>query len=472
MPPEPQHQQKNSAKPSTTQDGSGRAQSVEEVASASSMLSSINTHAPHSIHQHLITQLQRTKGNAFTEQYIHRLQSTQRETTQEQETDSSTALEKLKQIQGLAMYDLLPRLSNLSKETLSDEAAGRSVGGPRLEIAMRAARSKGTSWTDFAINNADKLIALPLDQIADILGFLGAPKPDINGIRSGGFTANNLILGYDSKIRLDNYVVEAEKISSTILEDYKTGKISHMDARLKAVTERNEALAITRDRLSPGGRAFSRAIKEEGKSVEDLVSKYALQEIAKDPVKYGIKTIDPKSALYDEIALQNALKEVGKTAKISEDIIIAAGRTSKAVTAVARIGKIAGPAGLAVGLGLSAYEIIDAPEGQTLYVAGREASGFIGGSVGSVAGGLAAGWVASLACGPTAPVCALVISVTIVGVSAYKGGSLGEAIYKSMLSGSGTISMYNYVDEASYIGTGLYLLKQDSTLRTGITPFF
>jgi hypothetical protein len=87
---------------------------------------------------------------------------------------------------------------------------------------------------------------------------------------------------------------------------------------------------------------------------------------------------------------------------------------------------------------MSAYEIATAPEDERLHVAGREAAGFDGGTLGSVAGGLVGGWAASLVCGPGAPVCAVVVSVVVVGGASYAGGVAGEEIYESATSGEGS----------------------------------
>lgn len=87
-----------------------------------------------------------------------------------------------------------------------------------------------------------------------------------------------------------------------------------------------------------------------------------------------------------------------------------------------------------VGLAMSAYEVKSAPPGTKAYVAGREATGFAGGLVGTVGGGLLAGWTASLLCGPAAPVCAIAVSVVVVGGSAWAGGALFEAGYEELVS--------------------------------------
>lgn len=82
----------------------------------------------------------------------------------------------LADIQGFAMFALLPALAALPPAVRADEEAGGFVGGPRLVTAMRAVAAKGTSWTAFVAARNGELASLPNDQIADIISFLGAPK--------------------------------------------------------------------------------------------------------------------------------------------------------------------------------------------------------------------------------------------------------------------------------------------------------
>jgi len=82
----------------------------------------------------------------------------------------------LAEIQGHAMFNLLPKLRALGPEIASDEAAGQAVGGPRLVTAMRVVAAAGQGWMEFATAHSDELAALPSDQISDIITFLGAPK--------------------------------------------------------------------------------------------------------------------------------------------------------------------------------------------------------------------------------------------------------------------------------------------------------
>lgn len=79
-------------------------------------------------------------------------------------------------IQGLPMYDLLPKLAALPNEARSDERAGAAVGGPRLVAAMHVIAAKGKSWSDFVDNHNGELASLPADQIGDMISYLGGAR--------------------------------------------------------------------------------------------------------------------------------------------------------------------------------------------------------------------------------------------------------------------------------------------------------
>jgi hypothetical protein len=81
----------------------------------------------------------------------------------------------LREVQGMAMFALLPALTNLDSTVLADEEAARAAGGQRLIVAIRAVKQKG-AWDAFATAHGAELTALPIDQIGDILTFVGAPK--------------------------------------------------------------------------------------------------------------------------------------------------------------------------------------------------------------------------------------------------------------------------------------------------------
>ena len=82
----------------------------------------------------------------------------------------------LAEIQGLPMYELLPRLTKLPMFVLLDEQAGGFVGGPRLIIAMRASKAKiDHGIVEFLANNKSGIEALPPDQAANIFSFIAEP---------------------------------------------------------------------------------------------------------------------------------------------------------------------------------------------------------------------------------------------------------------------------------------------------------
>jgi len=259
--------------------------------------------------------------------------------------------------------------------------------------------------------------------------------PD-EGLHIGGFGAGSAISGYDAQMRLKYYVRPAEDLARRILADVNAGRISPAVGRDMAVAGRNQALHDTRSRLSPGGRSFSRAMKEEGKTVSELINRYSRRLIDQHPdirSRYGLDAIDASSDAY-RIRYNQVLREIGESSEVSTEIIRAAGRPNRIITGVARVNRILGPVGTAVSLAISGYEIYDAPEGQRMHVIARETGGFAGGTLGAIGGGMVGGWVASLACGPAAPVCALIVSIICVGAGGYLGGRAGEEIITNLPS--------------------------------------
>lgn len=71
------------------------------------------------------------------------------------------------------MFALLPDVAKLLPQVRSDEAAAAFVGGPRLVVAIHAVNSKG-NWQAFAAANTTDMAALPLDQIDDLMRYVGA----------------------------------------------------------------------------------------------------------------------------------------------------------------------------------------------------------------------------------------------------------------------------------------------------------
>jgi hypothetical protein len=110
-------------------------------------------------------ELRRVAGDAAV------LHAIQRQEPQPRTPEHEEAFAK---IQGSPMYDVLPQLAALDAAVRSDEQAARKVGGPRLVLAVRAVKSKG-NWQPFAVTNAAEIAELPIDQIGDLMRFVGAP---------------------------------------------------------------------------------------------------------------------------------------------------------------------------------------------------------------------------------------------------------------------------------------------------------
>lgn len=91
--------------------------------------------------------------------------------------DSAVVSEKLAAIQGLPMYELLPALAKISEDILNNVKIGHSVGGPRLVLAMQAARAKREGTVaSFLEYNSSVLLGFETtnpDQVSNIRVFLG-----------------------------------------------------------------------------------------------------------------------------------------------------------------------------------------------------------------------------------------------------------------------------------------------------------
>src|SRR2546423_1432111 len=98
-------------------------------------------------------QLQRSAGNAA----LARALAQRQPATTEPAVDHDKALGD---IQGNAMFALLPLLEKLDPAVRADETAAQHVGGPRLVVAIHAGNSKG-NWKAFSEANSELMTELP-----------------------------------------------------------------------------------------------------------------------------------------------------------------------------------------------------------------------------------------------------------------------------------------------------------------------
>jgi hypothetical protein len=122
--------------------------------------------------RHWAHKLQRSAGNAALARFLAAGPMIQR---QPPDTPAPADHEKaLADIQGNPMYALLPLVEKLDPAVRSDEGAAQKVGGPRLVTAIHAVNNKG-NWKAFSEANSGMMTELPLDQIGDLMRYVGAP---------------------------------------------------------------------------------------------------------------------------------------------------------------------------------------------------------------------------------------------------------------------------------------------------------
>jgi len=168
------------------------------------------------------------------------------------------------------------------------------------------------------------------------------------------------------------------------------GEITWQAAAEQLQQTRNDLMQLMRTKSSPIGLAVAEFLKKEGKTLNDLIGRYAVKRHGKD-VEFDLLSQAQKDAIY-------------------ADIVDAAARSNVSVDAVVwRIGWLSRRV-VVLSIAISVYEIATSPDpGQT---AGREAV-LTGAGIG---GSVAAGALAGLVCGPGAPVC--------VTAGAFVGGAL------------------------------------------------
>jgi hypothetical protein len=179
-----------------------------------------------------------------------------------------------------------------------------------------------------------------------------------------------------------------------ILSDVEAGKISPDTGAVRASDMRNSLMELSRLRTSDAGRAMAERLKAQGKTLPELITKYARDMFAAAP-----------ESLTTE---QNAA--------VMRRIIEAAARDNPVVTNTLRGLSWASRGLVALSVGLAVYEIYRSPDpvketGHQAVVLGAGAAGSI------VVGALGT----SLVCGPGAPVCAGVF--ILVGGAAFALGA-------------------------------------------------
>jgi hypothetical protein len=186
------------------------------------------------------------------------------------------------------------------------------------------------------------------------------------------------------------YARQIRAVADELKRQVAAGELTWEQAAAKAQQTRNAIMQVIRGRSTPVGRAIAEALKKEGKTLNELIARKTLK-------LYG------PQARFDRLA---GLQQDA----IYAEIVHSAGSSNPTVTSMMRNLSLAGRGLLVLSIALSVYTIAMAED----KAAAARREGAITGA--GIAGGMAAGALAGLVCGPGAPVC--------VGIGAFAGGAL------------------------------------------------
>ncbi len=225
-------------------------------------------------------------------------------------------------------------------------------------------------------------------------------RKDQAGLRSAivGFESSAFNFGArfipDSMMRAD-YNLKARNLSTEIINQVKTGKLSASEGARRASEMRNLLMDATRGKTSEIARAYAFREKAIGKSLIELEHRYADRLFSKPFTSLG----------------------AGQKGLVWNEVVFAAGRPRIKANQLATLFGVAGRSFIAITITISVYNIVTADDAAK--ATAQESAVLGGGLLGSVAGGAAAG----LACGPGAPVC-VSIGVFVGGVMFAVGAQL------------------------------------------------
>ena len=212
-----------------------------------------------------------------------------------------------------------------------------------------------------------------------------------------------------------------EQVRKLRASDKPGDAVKAWNAAEEASEFRGKVRAATRKGMSPTGRTMSDAI-DKTHPTKWYAEKYSSPPEVRPKIGKGRPPMppDPQGAYVYEVA---------------EDVAKAAGKSRGGFPGLLlKSGRYLGPLGMAVGIGLSAREVYNAPEGERGRVAAREVGAFAYGMLGAEVGGLGALAVAGLILGAT-PVGWAAFGIAAAGalvgglIFGYMGGQTGQGIY-------------------------------------------
>lgn len=193
----------------------------------------------------------------------------------------------------------------------------------------------------------------------------------------------------DSSARLA-YTREIKRMADTLRAQVASNRISWAQAAQQAQETRNLVMNVVRGCSSPVGRAMAERLKATGKTFNEIIAMQTTR-IHGHGSSFSTLSVSQKNVVY-------------------ASVVTSASKSNVAVTrAMSRL-SFAGRGVLGLSLALSAYDIAIADD----RMAATKKEAMTTGA--GIAGGMAGGAMAGLACGPGAPAC--------VAVGAFAGGAL------------------------------------------------
>ena len=199
-------------------------------------------------------------------------------------------------------------------------------------------------------------------------------------------------LTWDARVRHD-YGIRIRAFADDLRSQAMADRITWREAATQAGEVRNVTLELLRRNSTPVGRAFAQRIKPEGVSLNEMIARKTL-------LLHGAQAdFRHLSAVHQEAVFAEIVKSAGKS-------------DWKVDAAMRRLGA-AGKGLVFLSLALSVYQVAVADD--KMAAAGRELAVTGAGIAGSMAGGALAG----LACGPGAPVCVVVGAFVFGALAAF-----------------------------------------------------
>ncbi|PHV11331.1 hypothetical protein [Chitinimonas sp. BJB300] len=197
----------------------------------------------------------------------------------------------------------------------------------------------------------------------------------------------------DDAVRAD-YRKKTQAAVNEIIDAVKQRKLTPHEGAQAANALRNQIMELSRSNLTSFGLAYSKSLKETGKTIAELEQKYALKLFSKD---FATVTPSEREAVWREI-------------------IDRAGASNGAVNRVSRVAGNAGRALLIASLAIAVYSVATADDKPR--EAAKQATGLGAGIAGGAAGGAAIVAIASGPVGWLAVGLGVIVGAALAGIGA------------------------------------------------------